>query len=303
MMARTLIRLWNLRLWVALGLLIAVAGGYGAMKAFHKEVYAAASTQLLVGSRDAAISDSATQTGALNGDAALSQVYAQLLTSDKVLTWVGQAAGIPQNLIEAIGPLQVDGAPQAIRLPTSVPGEPKPTGTPKYILNLTQNPALPVIDVYAEAPTTKQAIALANSAGAGLSAFLAHQAASGAVAPGNRVSVTQLGPATGGMVDPGAGKSIGVIAFAVIFAVWCGLLLWVTRVAAEIREARGGEHPTLDAADAQSLGSRAVSVRTTGTVGYMLVPKTDDSLGNQSASANGGLPEHSSAEGTRSPRR
>ena len=51
MMARTLIRLWNLRLWVALGLLIAVAGGYGAMKAFHKEVYAAASTQLLVGSR------------------------------------------------------------------------------------------------------------------------------------------------------------------------------------------------------------------------------------------------------------
>ena len=87
-------------------------------------------------------------------------------------------------------------------MPTSVPGEPKPTGTPKYILNLTQNPALPVIDVYAKAPTAKQAIALANSAGTGLSAFLAHQAASGAVAPGNRVAVTQLGPATGGIGGP-----------------------------------------------------------------------------------------------------
>jgi hypothetical protein len=303
MLARTLIRLWNLRLWVAIGLLVAVAGGLGAMKAFHKEVYAAASTQLLVGSRDAAISDSPTQTGALTGDAALSQVYAQLLTSDRVLTWVGRAARIPQNLIEAIGPLQVDGAPQAIRLPTPAPGEPKPAGTPKFVLNLTQNPALPVIDVYAEAPTTKQAIALANAAGTGLSAFLAHQAASGAVAAGNRVTITQLGPATGGIVDPGAGKAIGIIAFAVIFCVWCGLLLWLTRLAVEIRETRSGEHPTIAPTNAQSIAPGAVTVRTTGRVGYVLVPETDDRQGSQAAAANGGLPEQSSAEGKRSPRR
>jgi hypothetical protein len=293
-MARTLIRLWQLRLFVALGLVLAAVVGVGSMKLLHKQVYASASTQLLVGAPSAAVGNAATD---LSGAEALAPIYAQLLTSDQVLTSVGKAAGIPGNLIEAVGPLQVDGAPQTIRMPNAAPGEPTPTGKPQYILNLTQNPELPTIEVYTQAPTTKQAIALANAAGTGLTAFLTEQAASGATT--KRVSVTQLGPATGGVVDPGAGKSIAVIAFAAVFLIWCGLLLWITRVATEIRTERqmlaNGDGSTPEAATPPQPSVGTFRVRDTGSTVYTLVRAPEQSRAElrSAAAENGSLPERS----------
>jgi len=273
-MARILLRLWQMRRLVVLGLVIAGVAGFGAMKLLHKETYAGASTQLLVGSPGASVGSAAT---VLTGAEALAPVYTQLLTSDQVLAYVGKAARIPGNLIEAVGPVQVNGAPQTIRMPTAVPGEPIPTGKPQYILNLTQNPALPTIEVATQAPSTKQAIALADAAAKGLTDFLARKHAKGSTS--DNAPVTQLGRATGGVVDPSAGKSIAVIVAAIVFFAWCGFLLWITRLASEIRNERrlglaDGDEPAPNAATEPQPSFGTYRVPDTATAVYTLVPNS-----------------------------
>ncbi len=304
-MAKTLLRLWNLKLWVALGLVVSIAAGVVGMKALRKEVFAAATTQLLVDSPNSALSNANAN---LAGYAAHSQVFAQLMTSDQALTYVGKAAGIPGNLIEAVGPVQVNGSPQSIRMPTVAPGEPSPTGKPQYVLNLTQNPELPTIEVYAEAPTVKQAIALANGAGAGLSAFIANEEANSSTALANRVAVRQLGPATGGMVDPGAGHSIAAIIFLATFVIWCALLLWITRLTAQLRRHRSGPHledpdqpARLEVTD-PSVTAGTFRVRELGAGAYTLVVKPQNGHTEPSEPRNGKTKQIQSGASSRSSR-
>ena len=86
---------------------------------------------------------------------------------------IGKAAGIPGNLIDANGPIEVDGSAIASHAPVQRPraGKDLP-GPATYKLSLVQNPSLPTVDVYAQAPTTAQAIALANGAVTGFAKFV-----------------------------------------------------------------------------------------------------------------------------------
>ena len=103
-----------------------------------------------------------------------------------------------------------------------------------YELSFVQNPSLPTVDVYAQAPTTEKAIALADGAVTGFAEFINHLNANG-VPQRERVEIRQLGQATGGIVDPGAGKKIGVLVFLAVFAMWCWFVLFVSRVRADLR--------------------------------------------------------------------
>jgi hypothetical protein len=54
------------------------------------------------------------------------------------------------------------------------------------------------------------------------------------------VEVRQLGQATGGIVDPSSSKSIGLLVFIGVFAVWCWIVLFASRTRANLRAAKQG---------------------------------------------------------------
>ena len=244
-LAKTLLRIWALRVWIAVGAVLALAAAAASLTMLHSEVYATASTQMVVDAPRSALGDAGED---LTPYTARAFVFARLMTTPQALQYIGQAAGLPGNLIAASGPIELTG-PQATHAPTATQGIQLTSAPAHYTLNFLQNPQLPTVDVYAEAPTTKQAIALANGAVTGFATYITNLSNQSSVPAGQRIAIRQAGSATGGIVDPGASKSLAAIIFMVVFALWCALVLFVTNLRAQLRIARA-DRLTLDAASA-----------------------------------------------------
>lgn len=232
-LATTLLKLWKLRLWVGLGAVLATLAAAASMTLLHSTVYASASTVMLVDSPQSALANSSIDLSGYDNRAA---TFARLMTSTEALRYIGSAAGIAGNLIDASGPMEINGATIASHAPTAAPGA--SASTSKFKLAFNQNPLLPTVEVDAEAPTTAQAIALANGAVTGFATFLTHLEASHSVPDYKRVVIRALGAATGGIVDPGAPKSIAALIWIVVLGFWCALVLWFTSFRGHLRAAK-----------------------------------------------------------------
>lgn len=231
-LAKILLKLWKLRLFVAVGVVLATAAAVVSVKAFHSAVYASASTEMLVDSPQSALADAETD---LTGYTARAVVFSRLMTSPQVLQYIGRAAGIPGNMIAATGPVEVNGSPNTSSSPTADQNGRVVSVATNYKLNFVQNPELPTVDVYAQAPTTKQAIALADGAVNGFAAFVSQLNGASSISVGKRITIRQLGAATGGVVDPSASKSIAGLIFVAVLLLWCAALLFVNRLRGQLR--------------------------------------------------------------------
>lgn len=236
-LAKTLLKLWSLRLWLGIGALVALIAAVASFTLIHSPVYSTATTQMIV---DAPVSVIGDPKEDMTPYLTRAFVFARLMTTPAALQYIGHAAGIPGNLIAASGPIELagDGAPQATHSPAAPSGLVLKSSAPVYKLNLLQNPQLPTVDVYAQAPTTRKAIALANGAVTGFGAYVNNLDNQSAVPDGQRLVIRQAGSATGGVVDPGASKSLALIIFVLVFTLWCLVVLFVTNLPSQLRSAR-----------------------------------------------------------------
>ena len=239
-------KLWASRIWVAVGLLPAGVAAVGSVTLTHSTVYSIASTQMLVDSPAGGLASGGPQSAetAITGLASQASVFARLMTSGAALQYIGQAAGIPGSEIAATGPFETNGSAAASHTPTEIKDGKDVPFPSIYTLSLVQNPDLPTVDVYAQAPTTAQAIALANGAVTGFAKFI--ESLDGSDIPASQnIAIRQLGAATGGTVDPSATKEMAVLIFVGVFVAWCGLVLFVSRLRAQVRAAKqhGGDDP------------------------------------------------------------
>ena len=238
-LARTLLKLWNLRVWMGIGVALAIVAAIAVVKISHKAVYSEASTQMIVDAQRSALGN---QSDNLTPFTSRAFVYARLMTTPQVLDYIGKDAGIPGNLIAASGPTELDG-PTATHVPSAAHGDQQVTTAESYKLNFLQNPELPTVDIYAEAPTTKQAMALANGAVTGFSAYMKNLDSQTNVPVKARVDIRQAGSATGGVVDSGANKKLALIAFLLVAAVWSAAVLFVTNLREHLRLAKAERRP------------------------------------------------------------
>jgi hypothetical protein len=174
-------------------------------------------------------------------------VYANFMASPTVLNLIGQRAGIPGDQIYAAGPVDPL-VPRIIQEPTAVQRNVEITGeTTPYRLNFNSDPNLPTIGIFAQAPTTKQAIRLANAAVASLQQYVTSLAEADHIPQQSRIVIRQLGEANGGVVDGGVSKAIAFIVFVGVFLLWCVLMLLAARfrdtwrASAGLSEADGGD--------------------------------------------------------------
>src|ERR1700756_3289631 len=108
-----------LRRWVAVGAAVAAVAAVYSVSTSHSTVYASASTQMLVDSPDSALANAGVD---MTGYVARANVYARLMTSAAALQYIGKAAGIPGNLIDANGPVESNGSPTATHTPVEIQG-------------------------------------------------------------------------------------------------------------------------------------------------------------------------------------
>jgi hypothetical protein len=156
--------------------------------------------------------------------------YANFMASPTIMQLIGQRAGIAGDRLYAAGP--VDSlVPRVVEEPTAVERNVEIVGeVAPYRLNFNDDPTLPTVGIYAQAPSTTQAIALANAAAWALADYVAGIQSANKTPASQRVVIRQLGSAKGGVSDSGISLSIALLAFLATFFVWCLGVLVLTRM-------------------------------------------------------------------------
>jgi hypothetical protein len=241
-LARTLKTLWIRRRLVALGAVIAAIAAFLSVYSVslfppslnsRTNVFATASTQLLVDTPDSAFADLANDLTPLETRAS---VFARFLASPAALVLIAREANVPVDSIEAEGPYDIN-LPTIQQEPTAGQRSSQIIGEGAlYRLRFENNPVLPIVSAFAQAPTKAEAIALAEAAPRALRGYINGIQAQQDTPEERRVVIRKLGNATGGVVNEGANLQIALLVFLVVFGAWCMLLIPAQTLARGWRE-------------------------------------------------------------------
>lgn len=178
----------------------------------------AASTTLLV---DTAQSDilnlhaSTDDFGSLEARAAL---IGNLMATDPVKAEIAKLMGIASSRIQATSPVTAN-VPQTLTEPGSgASATDILASADHYKLQLQVDPTVPVLHIYAQAPSGPAAVDLANDSVKGLKLYLASLDNNRGLNPAAHVDLTQLGSAYGGVINGGVSKEIALLVFGTAFA-------------------------------------------------------------------------------------
>jgi hypothetical protein len=230
-LALLLRELWRLRLLVAIGAGVALLAAFSTVYnvgflppsvSSRSLQYSTAKTQILVDSPRSAIADLDQD---LNSLVVRAGVYSRFLTSRAALEEIGREAKIDPGLIYAQGPFELN-QPRIEQEPTAEKRSGQLLGeSTRYRLRYESSTDLPIVTIFAQAPTTDEAIALASGAARGLGIYVERIQARQQIPPKQAVEITQLGDAVGGVVNKGANLQVGVLVFVAVLGVWCVILL------------------------------------------------------------------------------
>lgn len=242
-LARTLKILWWRRRLVVLGAVIAMIAAllsiyqvslFPPSLSSRTNVFAAASTQILVDTPDSAFADLANELDPLDTRAG---VFARFLTSPIAVALIAKEAKLPADAIEAQGPYDLN-LPEFQRVPTAERRSTQIIGEGAlYRLRFENNPELPIISVFAQAPTEQGALELAAAVPVALRTYVERLQAQQHTPASRQVEIRRLGQATGGVVNGGANVQIALLVFITVLAGWCMLLIPAHTIARGWRDA------------------------------------------------------------------
>lgn len=230
-LARTLKALWRNRLWFAIGILIATALAIASVYTIsifpptltsRTNEFSTASTQILVDTPNSSFANLEEEVDPLNYRAG---VFARFLASPEAVQLIAREAGLPADAIEAQPPYEQGQPlfaiePTADKRSTQIIGE-----RALYRLRFENNPNMPLISVYAQAPSDQAAKRLADAAPAALQSYVTGIQEAQKTPAKRRVTVRQLGDASGGTVNAGANLQVAVLTFFVVLVLWSLLLI------------------------------------------------------------------------------
>ncbi|HEX3803733.1 MAG TPA: hypothetical protein VHV75_12920 [Solirubrobacteraceae bacterium] len=189
----------------------------------------AATTGVMIDYPNASIVDR----NALNADVSTLQdraeLYANLLTTPPVLADVAKHLGVPAGEISGLARVTAN-IPHSLFQPRSEERASQIVDSlAPYRLELESNPDLPILTIYASAPSAPGAIRLANSAVLGLRDYLRTVAQQEHFPQQDLPQVRQLGDARGGVTNKKARYTIGFLTFVTAFALMFTVLFLLLR--------------------------------------------------------------------------
>lgn len=160
-----------------------------------------------------------------------------VMASPPVLQYIGRRAGVDPSVIKATTPLTPD-----FPRPFATPGNEKKTGdlfksTNQFRLNIQANPTVPVLKIYAQAPTVHQAEELANAAVDGMGDYLKAVGTRQKISKDTQVRLEQLGRAEGADINKSVNIQAAVIAFVLVFGASAAAIIFMGRVRKGFRQA------------------------------------------------------------------
>jgi hypothetical protein len=231
--------LWRLRLGLVLALLLSIFAAVWVcyrieLSPPHLEPRSlemgTASTRVLVDTPKSSVLDLRQGTYDFESLSNRALLLGNVMAGLPVREYIARHAHIPPEVLRVSAPLTPD-FPRAIE----EAGNEKHTtdilrSTNQYRISLRTNPTVPMLDVYAQAPTAERAAALANAAVDGLQEYLDDIATTQRIGADQQVQLKQLGRARGALINDGVAVQVALLSFLVVFAVSATAVLLVARV-------------------------------------------------------------------------
>lgn len=191
---------------------------------------AAASTEVLVDTPTSVVLDLRQNTNDVESLTNRSVLLGNVMASAPVLEYIGRRAGVPGSVIKATTP-RTPNAPRPFETPdTKRKAADLLASTDQYRLNIEANPTVPVLKIYAQAPSAQAAGELANAAVDGLRDYLQQIARAQGTPPDQQVRIEQFGRARGTVINDGVGLQATILAFLFFFAVSAAAAIFVSRL-------------------------------------------------------------------------
>ena len=219
---------------------------------------ATASTRLAVDlQRRPLLVDGLTNDGEYQALVRRAVLVGSLISSPPVVERIAREAGLDPEQLAATTPVTAEveaafTAPDSERRAAQIAGQRKP-----YQLEIQPEGSLPTLEVYAQAPSVREAERLADAVLPAVAAYLDELARKDGVRPGRHVRLEQLGPTRGAIVNGGARGLIAGLTFFFVLTTTCLMALGVARM----RRSRHGRRSETAAA-AAALAAAAPARRT-----------------------------------------
>jgi hypothetical protein len=232
-------KLWGLRGGVALCLALSLFGAVWSVYHFSLGApwltpraleMATASTHVVVDTPTSTVLDLRQSTNDFESLRNRAVLLGNVIAGSTVREAIARRAHLAPGTLRVQAPLTVE---QAVPPPDS--GNERRTSdivrsNDQYRLNIQANLSVPMLDIYAQAPTAASAAVLANAAVDELRAYLVRLAdAQGTPGP-DRIRLLQLGRAEGTVINKGVRWEVALLAFVLTFAFSCATVLFVARV-------------------------------------------------------------------------
>jgi hypothetical protein len=214
-----------------------------------------AATHVLVDSPRSWILDPTALSNDFAGLTNRGEVLANLAASPSLVRRMAQRSGIAPSDLAATLRLTVGAPPVMLDPDSEQRANSIVDARDDYRLDLQADPYRPVVHIYAQAPTTAEAVKLANVSVAVLRERAARLAVADRTPPGRRPTLTQLGSARGGVIG-GSVAQVAGLTFVLMFALGLALLLLGQRALHGWRAGRAGRAGRSPAAPATSGPSR-----------------------------------------------
>ena len=144
-------------------------------------------------------------------------VLGNVIASPPVEARIAQRADVPAALLRIQAPITAHVASLPVNSQNSRSMTDILKSNEQYRIAIDANPAVPILDIYAQTPTAQSAAALANAAVDELKAYVAGLASTQATPAEDQTRIEQLGQATGTVINPGVQYQVAVLVFILIF--------------------------------------------------------------------------------------
>ena len=153
-----------------------------------------------------------------------------LMGSAPVRSYIARRAGVAPEQLQIVAPR----TPQQPRPRTEAGAKKGPKdlvkSTDQYRLDVSANPSVPFLEIYAQAPSGKASEELANAAVRGLDDYLENLARTEGTPEEMNVELRQLGKARGSVINGGIRVQVVVVVFTLVFALSCAATILIGRV-------------------------------------------------------------------------
>jgi hypothetical protein len=177
----------------------------------------AASTTLLVDTPQSEILNLRATTDDFGSLQARAALIGNLMATDPVKAEIAKLIGVAPSQIQATSPVTAN-VPQTLTEPGSgASASDILASADHYKLQLQVDPTVPVLNIYAQAPSGGAAVDLANDSVKGVKLYLAALSHQRGLDPAGHVELTQLGSAYGGVINSSVSKQIALLVFGTAF--------------------------------------------------------------------------------------